>query len=251
MDEAAMGATEVTTAFLMAAALAMAQAEATPPPAPAAPQASVVVPTAQPAGAPAPAAPAAADPAPGAPVVSTAPQDDLDSPPTVRPFEMPAEALPVPIPYEPADAPVKTSVKVESYNRSYEGPQDAQEAYYEAGVNNAYQAEEALRGPLEGMWIVSTADGAPLLSLVISDPGRPDAPPGGAWRDLSRAHDPDASGLIDQVVVEGASVIVQIRLKPGAAPSTLRLTPAGDGRWRGLLLDGGRTRPVLMDRKPI
>ena len=233
-----MGTTEVATVLFMAAALAIAQAE-TPP---AAPQPSVVVPTAQPV-------------APPAPVVSTKPQDDLDSPPTVRPFEMPAAAPATapagPIPYEPAYAALKTPVKVEEYDRSYEAPQDADQASYEAGVKSAFEAEQALRGRLEGMWVVSAADGAPLLSLVISDPGRADSPPGGAWRDLSRAHDPDASGVIDQVVQEGGSVIVQIRLKADAPPATLRLTPSADGRWRGLLLDGGQPRPVVMDRKPI
>jgi hypothetical protein len=249
----------VTAALFMAAALVTAQAETPASPPPSSP--SVVVPpepsaapAAQPSAAPA-AQPAVAQPAPGAtgaPVVSTAPQDDLDAAPSVRPYET-ADAPPAgPIPYETPDAPaVKTSVKVEEYHRSYEGPQDAQEASYDAGVKGAFDAQQALRGRLEGMWIVSAADGAPLLSLVISDPGRPDAPPGGAWRDLSRAHDPDGSGLIDQMVEEGGSVIMQIRLKTDAPPATLRLTASADGRWRGLLLDGGKPKPVVMDRKAI
>jgi hypothetical protein len=53
------------------------------------------------------------------------------------------------------------------------------------------------------------------------------------------------------VAEEGASVIVQIRLKADAPPATLRLTPSPDGRWRGLLLDGGKPKPVVMDRKAI
>lgn len=245
----------MTTALLMAAALAMAQ---TPPASPAASSASVVVPTAQPVTPPSPAQaapPPSASASPSA-IVPTAPQDDLDATPAVRPFEMP-EATPTgPVPYEAADASANTPVKVEAYHRDYEGPQDAEEASYEAGVNSAFEAEQALRGRLEGMWIVSTADGAPLLSLVISDPGRPDAPPGGAWRDLARAHqpdaqEPDASGLIDQVVEEGASVILRIRLRADAPPTTLRLTPSADGHWRGLLLDGGEPKPVVMDRKAI
>ena len=123
-------------------------------------------------------------------------------------------------------------------------------------MKGAFEAEQALRGRLEGTWIVSAADGAPLLSLVISDPGRPDVPPGGAWRDLSRArdagaHEPDATGLIDQVMEDAGSVIVRIRLRADAPPETLRLTPSADGRWRGQLLDGGKPKPVVMDRKAI
>jgi hypothetical protein len=240
----------------MVAALAMAQ---TPPAPPAAPSASVAVPTAQPVTPPpspaqavAPAPPYAPQSAPQSADVSTTSQDDQDSAPTVRPYEMTATAAPPgPVPYEAADASVNTPVKVEDYNRSYEGPQDADETSYEAGVKGAFEAEQALRGRLEGMWIVSAADGAPLLSLVISDPGRPDTPPGGAWRDLSRAHDPDASGLIDQVMDNAGSVIVRIRLKADTPPETLRLTPSADGRWRGQLLDGGVPKPVVMDRKAI
>lgn len=260
-----MGTMEATTALFMAAALVTAQA-APPAPTPALGSdmrpASVVVPSAQPVAqtpspsSSSPSSPSSPSPAPaptrGSPVVSTTPQNELDSPPSVRPFEMPTEPPPGPVPYAAAEAPVKNPVKVEEYNRTYEGPQDAEETYYEAGVKSAYEAEEALRGRLDGLWIVSAADGgAPLLSLVISDPGRPDAPPGGAWRDLSRAHDPDATGVIDQVVEEGPSVILQIRLKADAPPTTLRLTPSADGRWRGLMLDGGQTRPVVMDRKSI
>jgi hypothetical protein len=185
-------------------------------------------------------------------VVSTAPQDDLDAAPSVRPYETPEAAPAGPIPYETAEGPVvKTPVKVEEYHRNYEAPQDAREASYEAGVKSAFDAQQALRGRLEGMWIVSAADGAPLLSLVISDPGRADAPPGGARRDLSRAHDPDGSGLIEHVVEEGASVIMQIRLRADAPPATLRLKTSADGRWRGLLLDGGKPKPVVMDRRAI
>jgi len=240
-----MGNSAVTTALFMAAALATAPASPAAPPS-AAGSAQAAQPT--------PSAPAAAAPiaAPAA-VASTAPQDELDSATTVRPFEMPAAAEPSgPVAYAPADdSAVKTPVKVEEYHHSYEGPQDAEQASYEAGVKTAFEAEQALRGRLEGMWVVSADGGGPLLSLVISDPGRPDAPPGGAWRDLSRLHDPDASGLIDQVVEDGGSVIVQIRLKADTPPATLRLTPSADGRWRGLLLDGGKPKTVVMDRKAI
>lgn len=244
----------MATALFMAAALAMAQAQAAPPMPPWGAQASAEAPGAQPATPSS--ATQAAQPVPPDPVVSTAPQDELDSPPTVRPFEMPAAALPASARYAAGDAPEKaplqTPVKVEAYHRSYEGPRGSEEASYDAGVTRAYQAEQALRGRLEGMWIVSAAaDGAPLLSLVISDPGRPNAPPGGAWRDLSRDQAPDASGLIDQVVEEGPEVILQIRLRPGAAPTTLRLILSADGRWRGLMQGGGASKPVVMDRKAI
>jgi hypothetical protein len=164
---------------------------------------------------------------------------------------MPAAPPTAPIPYAAADADVKAPVKVEQYHRSYEGPKDSVEAYYDAGVQGAFAAEQALHGALDGMWVVSAADGAPLLSLVIADPGGPDARIGGAWRDLSPARGADATGLIDQMAREGEALVVRIRLREDAPALTLRLTPSADGRWRGQLMDGGKARPVVMDRKAI
>ena len=243
---ARLGDEVVTTALLLAAALALGQSEVAPAPtAPApAPAASVVIPTAaRPANAPAPTQPAP-------PAVSTEPQDQLEPAPMVRPFEMPAAAPPAPVPYADATDP-KTPVKVEDYQRSYEGPKDSVEAYYDAGVRGAFQAEQALHGGLDGMWILSAADGSPLLSLVISDPGEGQGRLGGAWRDLARPHDPAASGLIDDMVREGRTVIVHIRLRENAPAATLRLTQAGDGRWRGQLQDAVAARAVVMERRGL
>jgi hypothetical protein len=251
----------VTTALLFAAALTLEQAAqaspgasqpVAPPPAaqtPAAqPQATVVIPTAQPATQP----PAAAQPAAVVPppAVSTTPLDQLQLQSSVRPFEMPASAPAGPVPYAALDADVKAPVKVEDYHRTYEGPKDSTEAYYDAGVKGAFAAEQALHGRLDGIWIVSAADGSPLLSLVISDPGGA-AQLGGAWRDLTRGPGPESSGVIDQVVREGEAVIVRVRLSETAPALTLRLQPAADGRWRGQLYDAGKARAVVMDRKAI
>jgi hypothetical protein len=227
-------------------------APATSPPAPAGqaaqPQATVTVPSAQPAAeAPAPIPPPAIPP----PAVSTTPLDRLEPTPSVRPFEMPPMAPAGPVPSAAADPQPKTPVKVEDDHRSYEGPKDPTEAYYDAGVRGAFAAEQALFGRLDGIWIVSAADGSPLFSLVISDPGGADPQLGGAWRDLSRGPGPDSSGVIDQMLREGEYVIVRIRLNDTQPALTLRLQPAADGRWRGLIVDGGKPRPVVMDRKAL
>jgi hypothetical protein len=216
---------------------------------PAQPQATITIPSAQ-AASPAPPQPAGAPPVPP-PAVSTSPLDQLEPQPSVRPFEMPATAHNGPVPYAAADADVKAPVKVEDYHRSYEGPKDSTEAYYDAGVKGAFAADQALRGRLDGIWVVSAADGSPLLSLVISDPGGTEPQLGGAWRDLSRAPGPDSSGLIDQAFREGQGVVLRIRLSEASPALTLRLQPSTDGRWRGEILDGGKTRPVVMDRKAL
>jgi hypothetical protein len=236
----------VTTALLFAAALTLEQAAPAPSvtsPTPATQPQSI--PTAQ-----APAQAPSADAPPSPPAVSTTPQDRLEPAPSVRPFEMPPSP-PAPGAYAAADPEPKTPVKVEDYHRSYEGPKDATEVYYDAGVKGAFAAEQALRGRLDGIWTVSAADGAPLLSLVISDPGGPDGVLGGAWRDLSRAPGPDSSGVIERMVREGEAVVVRIRPHEDGPTMTLRLQPAADGRWRGELLDAGKARAVVMDRKAL
>jgi hypothetical protein len=163
---------------------------------------------------------------------------------------MPDAAPPAPVPYADATDP-KAPVKVEDYHRSYEGPKDSVEAYYDAGVRQAFQQEQALHGGLDGMWLLSAADGSPLLSLVIADPGEGQGTLGGAWRDLSRPRDPAASGLIDEMVRDGRGVTVRIRLREGAPPATLRLAPSADGRWRGQLQDGSQARAVILVRKAL
>jgi hypothetical protein len=221
------------------------------------PEATITIPSSQPPNQTPDAQPAAAPPpsaqpvAPAPPAVSTTPLDQLEPAPDVRPFEMPAIAPAGPVPYAALNKEMKAPVKVEDYHRSYEGPQDAVEASYDAGVRGAFAAEQALHGRLDGLWIVTATDGAPLLSLVISDPGGAGSQLGGAWRDLSRGPGPDASGLIEQLFRDGEGVVVRIRLSDAAPALTMHLTPSADGRWRGQLIEAGKPRPVVMERKAL
>jgi hypothetical protein len=215
----------------MAAALALGQAD---PAAPAPPGSTAAAPSQT-----------------SAPAVSTTAQDVLEQPSTVRPFEMPVAAPPGPVPYADA-SDAKIPVKVEDYHRSYEGPENAVEAYYDAGVRRAFEAEQALCGALDGMWTLTGADGAPLMQLAISDPGEGRGAAGGAWRDLSRANDPDATGLIDAVTREGRVIVIRMTLRAGGPAVTLRLTPGAEGRWRGTLAGGAAAdRLVVMERKAL
>lgn len=187
----------------------------------------------------------------GEAVVSTEPQAALEPEPRVRPFEMPP-APPAAPTIDPAHTPdVPAPVKVEDYQRSYEGPTDAIEAYYDTGVRRAFEAEQALHGALDGEWIVSTGAGSPLLSLVLVDSGKPNEPLAGAWRDLSKGPSPEASGLLEKVVRDSTALVVTFRSRDGAPPLTLRLSPGPGGRWRGLLQDETGARPVVMDRRGL
>jgi hypothetical protein len=227
--------------LLLIAALGLSDPLPAPPPAAAT---TTQAPPATPARTPPPQTPP--PPPPPAATVSTEPQDVLEPAPGVRPFEMPAapaidaaEAAPPP--------PTAAPVRVEDYHRSYEGPKDPTQASYESGVRGAFAADQALRGALDGEWTVATAAGAPILSLLIADSGRPGDPLGGAWRDLAKPPGPDASGLINQVTREAGSLVVRIRA--GEANATvLRLTPLAPGRYRGEWQDQGGVRPVVMDR---
>ena len=136
-------------------------------------------------------------------------------------------------------------------------PQDAPDQ--EGAVAAAYQAAEAMQGPLDGLWRLQSAGGRTLYIFSLSDAGDAPAPlaaspdhPGveGAWRDPGRTGAPDASGFIDSVRRQGDWL--QIRFVEGAdkRPETVTLRAGQTGRWSGELAwrwtgPSGGHEPVL------
>ena len=126
----------------------------------------------------------------------------------------------------------------------------------EAAVRAAFQAAEALQGPLDGVWRLQDEAGRTLYVFALADPGEAPAPlsatpdhPGveGAWRDPNKARAFDSSGFLDSVRSDGARVSIRFVEDPGQ-PETLSLSASRDGRWRGELNIAGAPRPVVMTR---
>lgn len=218
--------------------------EAQPPPPPA------QAPLTPAPGAPAPAATApAAQPEPDGPA-GNQPMDALTRRPVVRPFEMPAYGLPsAPIPYGQIAPLPGAPVEVDRYTRSYETAKDDREAFYDRGVKSHYEAEQALMGPLDGVWTISTASGQNLYRVIINEPGM-NTPLEAAWRDLRKPRGPSASGTVDLCARDGQALSIEFQEDDRVKRTSLRLRRASDGEWRGELDDQGRRETVVMTKGP-
>lgn len=174
-----------------------------------------------------------------------APMDTLAYRPTVRPFEMPAYSPVAPVPYsQPAPPATARPVTVEQYHGAYEAPKSATDQYYEQGVRSHFQAEEAMMGALDGQWTIAGQDGAPLLTVILNDPGG-GGPLEGAWRDLKTGK---AAGLLDAASRDRAQLTLSFHRDGSPTPVTVTLRPGPGGGWSGEILDGGTRQPVVMSR---
>jgi hypothetical protein len=110
-----------------------------------------------------------------------------------------------------------------------------------ARIGEAAAAEQALRGPLDGVAMrVAQGPGA-VFALQVSDPI--DGPLGGAWRDMATGD----LGVIDGGSRGGGLIHLKLTLH-GQERAWLSLRPAGPDRWRGQMLAEGRAVPVALAR---
>lgn len=126
-----------------------------------------------------------------------------------------------------------------------------------ASVQSAFDAAEAMQGPLDGIWRLTDAGGRTLFIFDLSDPGGPPAPlaaspdhPGveGAWRDPGRPGKADASGFLGAIRRDGGRLSMRFVEGPDQAEATVDLALGRDGVWRGALTGDGPRRAVTMIR---
>jgi hypothetical protein len=121
-------------------------------------------------------------------------------------------------------------------------------AVYDAAIKGAFDAQQALYGPLDGGWLLAGRGGQELYRFEIADPGEKAGPAVGAWRDLARPEAIDGKGYFARISRRGEHLVLRFREHPGWFAKVVVLKPAADGSWSGRLRAGLSIRPVVMKR---
>ncbi|MFN3229787.1 MAG: hypothetical protein ACK41P_08050, partial [Asticcacaulis sp.] len=153
---------------------------------------------------------------------------------TIRPFEMPSRTS-VGI-FDPGigqTPDLSDAVDLHRYARTYEGPKGALETYYDQGVRNAFKAEQARMGQLDGQWTLKNPDGMPLYTFLFLDSGQPSDPVQGAWRQITAAGGLKSTGMLSAVRQNGDTLELHVQPAAGAAVQILRLIRAEGRTYRG------------------
>jgi hypothetical protein len=117
------------------------------------------------------------------------------------------------------------------------------DAALDTRITESARAAQSLQGPLDGSWLLTTADGRALYALELVDPvagGRLE----GVWRDLRRAAPPGDTGVIERLERAPRRLIVSF----GAPPITFVLK-ARAGGWSGVAKQGASAFVVDLRRK--
>lgn len=112
-------------------------------------------------------------------------------------------------------------------------------AAYDSRIRASLVSTQAFQGPLDGAWRLAAASG-PLYDFQLVD--RSNGVVEGAWRDLRRPGALSASGFVDAVERDGASV----KLRFGERVAIL--SPRADGGWTGELNGPEGRKPVTLSR---
>jgi hypothetical protein len=112
-------------------------------------------------------------------------------------------------------------------------------AAFDARMVASASAAEAFQGPLDGAWVVRDGRGQPLLRLEIEDPPPGSGSPTGAWS----LADGSTMGAIERIEATRGGVRIQITPDERLVLQRLR------GRWRGRMVEAGRTSLVILGRR--
>ena len=161
---------------------------------------------------------------------------------TPEPAPAPAVQAPVaPAPVAPAPLPPAKPgmIKVDAYHEKAGDRTDS-------SIWSAFNAKQSESGPMEGTWVVTSAEGRKLVSFEL----RADAPDRhleGAWRSLTNDVGLTRSGFISDLFLDGPALEIDYARSKTATPTVLELRKGTDGAWHGVLLDaaGHRTDVVM------
>jgi len=123
-----------------------------------------------------------------------------------------------------------------------EPPKTSEQLAYDARLRESAAAAEDFQGPLDGGWTLASESDGDLYAFELVDKQNHVE---GAWRDLKRKGDPDASGVLDVVRRDAAGLAIRFR-PTGEQPVNVTLTPD----LRGNLEQGGKRTPVTLRRNP-
>jgi hypothetical protein len=167
-----------------------------------------------------------------------------NSPPDVEPIA-PAPGRLRNVPFAP---PPRTErdhpVAVEDATRTPDRPPDVRDLAYDTRIRSSFAAAESYQGPLDGGWtLAEDRSGDRFRFQIVERRDRLEA----VWRDLRAKDALTTSGLVEQIQRAGGGLILSF-LDGRGASIRLTLSPAGDDRWRGELLQGDQKLPVTLRR---
>jgi hypothetical protein len=126
-------------------------------------------------------------------------------------------------------------------------PLTAEDRAFDSKILADGAAAEARKGPLDGVWLLKSTDGAALYAFLLSD--QINGPVEGAWRDLRRNLTVTSSGFIAEIHHDDEALSLRFYVRDETHPVLVRLSPDGQGRWRGTLTDeAGRKWPISLER---
>ncbi len=204
--------------------------------------------------APRPAPQPAPQPAPVAPIYTPPPRGPVPytpgpvpyTPRPVAPYN-PAPSTYAPQAYVRPPAPKLTApVHVDEYDKSPEAPLNPAELGYETRLRSSFASAQGMQGPLDGAWTLSATGGQPLYSLLFVDKGRGQLE--GAWRDPRRPGATNSSGFMTGVERVGGQLVARFQSRPGAALTSVTVSPGTGGVWTGVLDEAGARTSVTLKR---
>ena len=124
-------------------------------------------------------------------------------------------------------------------------PPELDAAGLDARIAASANAAQALQGPLDGTWRVTSATGGALYVLQISDPAGGGSPLEAAWRKPGPGGDVGAASRISR---SGGRLLVDFRPRIDGPAVALSLRRSSPQRWRGWMVWRGARRRVMMAR---
>jgi hypothetical protein len=167
-----------------------------------------------------------------------------NSPPDVEPIA-PAPGRQRNVPFAP---PPRTErerpVAVDDGAHTPDGPPAVRDLAYDTRIRSSFAAAESYQGPLDGGWtLAEDRSGDRFRFQIVERRDRLEA----VWRDLRAKDALTTSGLVEQIQRTGGGLSLSF-LDGRGASIRLTLSPAGDDRWRGELLQGEQKLAVTLRR---